>query len=82
MDTENSVWYFRGREACGRGECRDEGARLKDALHRSAWLKGWDDEKSLRRYRERTEQEAADHAEGVAWMKEEIRRWKSEIGVR
>lgn len=75
MDTENSLWYFRGREARGMGQGRDSGTRLR-GLHRSAWLRGWDDEAALRGRQARTPEQAAEHAEAVAWLDKELVDWE------
>ena len=74
METENSVWYFRGKEARGRGEWRDA-CRAK-GLHRVAWMRGWDAEDALQgRAIPRTPEQEREHAEAVEWLNKELEAW-------
>lgn len=78
MKTENSFQYFRGREAAGRGECRDSCTRLR-GLNRSAWQRGWDDEQALRaQKRDLTAEQKAEKEDAAAWFAAELAKWQAE----
>ena len=79
METENSFWYFRGKEARGNGDGR-ETCRAR-GLNRRAWLAGWDAEDRMRaeaRRNERPAEVAQENEEGREWFARELEKWMAE----
>ena len=78
MDTENSLWYFRGKEARRNHEILTSGYRLR-GLNWVAWRKGWEEQDAAMRRDARSPEQRREADEAAKYLDEELAKWRDEV---